>query len=462
MQYTKVMTKKGTDARVTPRGSMDILSRHEVSLLRNKKNKHLQEIFRRCALAVLNSGSISDDGESLLEAYKDFEIQVIQQPRGIKLDIKGAPENAFVDGEMIQGINNHLFSVVRDIIYTENVLIKNNNLNLKYSEHITNFIFHLLRNANLLKTNCETDIVVCWGGHSIGRTEYDYTKEVGYQLGLRALNICTGCGPGAMKGPMKGAAVGHAKQRQALGRYIGITEPGIIAAESPNPIVNELTILPDIEKRLEAFVRLGHGIIVFPGGVGTAEEILYILGVLLHPKNRDMPFPLVFSGPASSKDYFEMIDGFIGKSLGPEAQSRYKIIIDDPVAVAKYVKSELENVQAYRRKRRDAYYYNWLLKIDPVFQKPFEPTHELMASLNLSKNQEIHHLAANLRRAFSGIVAGNVKAKGIQQIKKKGPFEIKGDDEILGPMDSLLQAFVNQGRMKLPGSHYVPCYTIVK
>lgn len=456
------MTKKGTDARVTPRGSMDILSRHEVSLLRNKKNKHLQEIFRRCALAVLNSGSISDDGESLLEAYKDFEIQVIQQPRGIKLDIKGAPENAFVDGEMIQGINNHLFSVVRDIIYTENVLIKNNNLNLKYSEHITNFIFHLLRNANLLKTNCETDIVVCWGGHSIGRTEYDYTKEVGYQLGLRALNICTGCGPGAMKGPMKGAAVGHAKQRQALGRYIGITEPGIIAAESPNPIVNELTILPDIEKRLEAFVRLGHGIIVFPGGVGTAEEILYILGVLLHPKNRDMPFPLVFSGPASSKDYFEMIDGFIGKTLGAEAQNRYKIIIDDPVAVAKYVKSELENVQAYRRKRRDAYYYNWLLKIDPVFQKPFEPTHELMASLNLSKNQEIHHLAANLRRAFSGIVAGNVKAKGIQQIKKKGPFEIKGDDEILGPMDSLLQAFVNQGRMKLPGSHYVPCYTIVK
>lgn len=456
------MTKKGIDARVTPRGSMDILSRHEVSLLRNKKNKHLQETFRRCALAVLNSGSISDDGESLLKAYKDFTIQVIQQPRGIKLDIKNAPKNAFVDGEMIQGINNHLFSVVRDIIYTENVLIKNNNLNLKYSEHITNFIFHLLRNANLLKTNCETDIVVCWGGHSIGRTEYDYTKEVGYQLGLRALNICTGCGPGAMKGPMKGAAVGHAKQRQALGRYIGVTEPGIIAAESPNPIVNELTILPDIEKRLEAFVRLGHSIIVFPGGVGTAEEILYILGVLLHPKNRDMPFPLVFSGPASSKDYFDMIDAFIGKTLGAEAQSRYEIIIDDPIAVAKYVKTRQEEVKAYRRKRRDAFYYNWLLKIDPIFQQPFEPTHELMASLNLSQNQEPHHLAANLRRAFSGIVAGNVKAKGVQQIKDKGPFEIKGDEEILGPMDTLLRAFVDQGRMKLPGSRYQPCYTIVK
>ena len=46
-------------------------------------------------------------------------------------------------------------------------------------------------------------------------------------------------------------------------------------------IFNKLVILPDIEQRLEAFVRLGHGIVVFPGGAGTAEEILYLLGLLL-------------------------------------------------------------------------------------------------------------------------------------------------------------------------------------
>ena len=38
--------------------------------------------------------------------------------------------------------------------------------------------------------------------------------------------------------------------------------------------------MPDIEKRLEAFVRLGHGFVVFPGGVGTTEEILFLIGVL--------------------------------------------------------------------------------------------------------------------------------------------------------------------------------------
>ena len=68
------------------------------------------------------------------------------------------------------------------------------------------------------------------------------------------------------------------------GSYIGITEPGIIASESPNPIVNTLVVLPDIEKRLEAFVHVGHGFVVFPGGIGTIEEILYLLGILMDPK----------------------------------------------------------------------------------------------------------------------------------------------------------------------------------
>jgi hypothetical protein len=30
------------------------------------------------------------------------------------------------------------------------------------------------------------------------------------------------------------------------------------------------------------------------------------------------------------------------------------------------------------------------------------------------------------------------------------------------PMDALLSAFVEQQRMKLPGSEYTPCYRIVK
>jgi predicted Rossmann-fold nucleotide-binding protein len=137
--------------------------------------------------------------------------------------------------------------------------------------------------------------------HSINEAEYHYSREVGHQLGLRELNICTGCGPGAMEGPMKGAAVGHANQRYQHRRYVGLTEPSIIAAEPPNPIVTELVILPDIEKRLEAFVRLGHGIIIFPGGVGTAEELLYILGILMNPANQHHPLPTYLLRPSAPR-----------------------------------------------------------------------------------------------------------------------------------------------------------------
>jgi predicted Rossmann-fold nucleotide-binding protein len=456
------MNYEVVDTLISPEGRLEVLSKAEVAKLLDTSQGGLYNIFRKCALAVLNCGSSIDDGKELLERYSSFEISIIQRERGIKLDIRGAPSIAFVDGKMIKGIHEHLFAVLRDIVYVHFEVTDNPKFNLAKPEGITDAVFHIMRNANILQPQRNPNLVVCWGGHSINRVEYNYSKQVGYALGLRELDICTGCGPGAMKGPMKGAAIGHSKQRLAVGRYLGISEPGIIAAESPNPIVNDLVIMPDIEKRLEAFVRTGHGIVVFPGGAGTAEEILYILGILLHPDNAEMPFPLIFTGPATAREYFEQIDGFIGHTLGARAQARYKIIIDDPDAVAREMQAGIKQVREFRKARSDAYYFNWLLKIDHEFQKPFKPTHENMRNLSLHKNQETHLLAANLRRAFSGVVAGNVKEEGIREIEKHGKYEIHGDSDIMGPMDALLASFVEQSRMKLPGKAYVPCYTIVQ
>lgn len=453
------MNKK-VSVRITPDTSLDVLSQLEVERLASIRESDVYETFRRCVLAVLNTGAETDDTKMVLDTYRDFAINVVQQERGIKLDIKNAPDNAFVDGEMIQGIKEHVFSALRDIVYINNELRENRDIDFNTTTGVTNAVFHILRNSGLLNTNLDPNLVVCWGGHSIGEAEYDYSKEVGYQMGLRGLDICTGCGPGAMKGPMKGATFGHAKQR-IVGRYVGITEPGIIAAESPNPIVNQLIIMPDIEKRLEAFVRTSHGIVVFPGGVGTAEEILYILGILLHPDNADIPFPLIFTGPRGAESYFEQIDSFIGVTLGKEAQRRYEIVIDDPVSVARKMTSYMGTVQSYRRLTQDAYYYNWVIKIDREMQLPFCPTHENMAKLNLHTNQLPHELAANLRRAFSGIVDGNVKEHGIKAVAEKGPYEISGDPEVVEPLDVLLRGFVAQNRMKIPTQQYVPCYRIV-
>ncbi len=458
---SSILVPEFVDARVGPRGSLENLSQAEIGKLLDSSQGGLYSLFRKCALAVLNSGADTDNAKEIFDHYRDFEVEIVPQAWGIKLEIHNAPPAAFVDGQMIRGIKEHLFAVLRDVVFIANEILESGRFDLRDSASITNAVFHILRNARVLDYKARPNLVVCWGGHSIDTDEYQYTKKVGYEMGLRGLDVCTGCGPGAMKGPMKGAAVGHAKQRIEHGRYIGVSEPGIIAAEPPNPIVNQLVIMPDIEKRLEAFVRLAHGIVVYPGGAGTAEEILYLVGILMDPANSRQPFPVVLTGPRASAAYFDHILQFVGRTIGEEAVRRFTVIIDDPAEVGRQLVRGMEAVREFRRQHNDSYNYNWLLSIQPEFQQPFEVTHASMRALELRRDQPPHQLAANLRRAFSGIVTGNVKEHGIKAIERHGPYELSGDPSIMRLLDELLTAFVAQRRMKLPGTEYRPVYRLV-
>ncbi len=216
-----------------------------------------------------------------------------------------------------------------------------------------------------------------------------------------------------------------------------------------------------MEKRLEAFVRIAHCIIIFPGGVGTAEELLFLLGILMNPQNSDVSVPVILTGPKSSAEYFAEIDEFIDATLGSVARKYYRVEIGNPARVAGIAADAIRKVTEFRRKQRDAFYFNWRLKIESDFQAPFLATHDTMSALEIDKNQGAHVLASNLRRAFSGLVAGNVKDHGIRAIEAHGPFEIHGDGDLMSRLDCLLTAFANQGRMRLAGRKYVPCYRIL-
>ncbi|MEX0618856.1 MAG: pyrimidine/purine nucleotide monophosphate nucleosidase domain-containing protein, partial [Pseudohongiellaceae bacterium] len=248
--------------------------------------------------------------------------------------------------------------------------------------------------------------------------------------------------------------------KNTRGRYIGISEPGIIASESPNPTVNELVILPDIEKRLEAFVRMAHCILVFPGGPGTTEEVLYLLGLLMREDNQSVSLPLIFAAPEKAQDYFHHLDSFIRHTLGEDAAKYYSIVIGNPANVARLTLKKINEVVAYRRRVQESYAFNWNLTIPESMQLPFLPTHENMASLNITASLPKAQLISQLRRAFSGIVAGNVKVFGIQQVEKYGPYRIQGDPQLLAAVDKLLQNFIRDGRMKLGQKEYKPCYVL--
>ena len=103
---------------------------------------------------------------------------------------------------------------------------------------------------------------------------------------------------------MRPGVYAHKRQKHILRRFIGISEPGIIAAEPPNGMVSELVIMPDIEKRLEAFVRIAHGIVIFPGGAGTVEKSIPV-AILGDSRNAGDPLPVILTGPASSRPTIE-------------------------------------------------------------------------------------------------------------------------------------------------------------
>ena len=133
--------------------------------------------------------------------------------------------------------------------------------------------------------------VVVQGGHRISAEEYDFLRHVFWEFGRRVkqATVITGCGDGAMEAPFAGLELAiRDRMFKASGWYfnVGLTELGILAKERPNRYVERLVVYPNIEQRMEAFVRLATLLVFVPGGVGTAEEIMQLIEIVLYGGNR--------------------------------------------------------------------------------------------------------------------------------------------------------------------------------
>ncbi len=152
---------------ISPLGSMDLLSQLEVDMLKRTASSDLYRLFRNCSLAVLNSGSQTDNSKQLLSRYETFDINVLRRERGVKLELVNPPEDAFVDGRIIRSLQANLFAVLRDILFVHGQIDsagRFQHLNLENSAHITNLVFSILRNARALHLDEDPNLVVCWGG----------------------------------------------------------------------------------------------------------------------------------------------------------------------------------------------------------------------------------------------------------------------------------------------------------
>ena len=190
---------------ISPLGSMDLLSQLEVDMLKRTASSDLYQLFRNCSLAVLNSGSQTDSSHELLSRFENFDINVLRA-RGVKLELINPPEEAFVDGRIIRSLQANLFPYcaifcLLTVSSRQRIVCR---IRMSPTPRTSPTVFSILRNARALHVGEYPNTVVCWGGHSINAVEYQYCRNVGTQMGLRELNICTGCGPGVMEAPMKG------------------------------------------------------------------------------------------------------------------------------------------------------------------------------------------------------------------------------------------------------------------
>ena len=68
------MNHRPVSARITPEAGMDVLSKAEVSRLTAATTGNLYELFRRCTLAVLTTGSESDDARAVLARHDEVDV----------------------------------------------------------------------------------------------------------------------------------------------------------------------------------------------------------------------------------------------------------------------------------------------------------------------------------------------------------------------------------------------------
>lgn len=255
------------------------------------------------------------------------------------------------------------------------------------------------------------------------------------------MEIITGSGGGSMKAPFEGAMRGYIMQNLRDRRFIGFTEQGILAGEAPNNLLSDLLVFPNIEMRMEAFIRASHRGRLHPGGTGTMEEAMTFLGMKIHPKNDGLlyPFDLIESPEGN---YMRTLQKFFWECFGDVLDGLLEFHIETPDEYHRHVLKTNKDLQIDRL-------WNHELHIPSEIQTPFEVTFDSMEALDLTRDQEPFLLIVNLRRFFSGMVYLIVKNPQMVESWSGDRPKIRGDKKIIEAVDQLVRWFNKEKRLKI-------------
>lgn len=379
-----------------------------------------------------------DDVRGLREMFAQMSIHAGQVLDGeLTLQLRKVPRNVtFFDQQITRGQEELITEIIRDVVFLPE--------GAEDPDRRQEVMKEMCRRAGIFRPG-ERVRTFIWGGHSVPQAEKDFAERVGYWDGLSGNEIITGCGPGIMKTPFDGALIGYQKMRLGFHRpdLIGFTEPGILAFETPNDRINKLVVFPNMEMRMEAFIRASHRGRVHPGGSGTMEEIMTFLGMKLHPDNEGMryPFDLV---ERPDGEYMKMLHRFFRECFGYALDGLLNIRVESAKDYGHYVHETNRGLPTDRLWNSD-------LVMPAEIGQPFEVNFDSIESIDLSLDQEPYHLIKNLRWFFTSMVY--LIAKHPEKVEEWGTDrpKVKGDSRVVQAVDSLIREFNQLNRLRMSG-----------
>ncbi len=399
----------------------------------------LQEMI--AALINVHKADMNDLRE-IRYKFQGMTVELICIANEYRLALKDVPEDCLYDGKnVIWASIEQISSLLRDMVFAPAFPPAEGE-----SQVISAAIKRFVEHAGFLYRGERGLVTFVWGGHRVSREEYEFAKDVAYWLALFIPDVetITGCGAGIMKAPFKGTQGAYGKQRtfERFGPrdFIGFTEKNILAAEPPNEVVNRFLVFPNIEYRMEAFIRGAHRGRVHPGGVGTIEEILTMLAVLSQPENKDLQyaFDLV---EREGGTYFQTLDAYFKTCFNDAVDGLYTIHRGAPTL---YAQTLAEQTKTQNTK----FLWNDDLAFDSRLQRPFDVTFESMEQcIRLTRDQSPLDLLINMRRVFSAIVHLAVKDPDLLLSWKNERPLLHGDKDIVRATYDLIQSLVEQRRI---------------
>ena len=128
--------------------------------------------------------------------------------------------------------------------------------------------------------------VTVFGSARIKSTDplYNDAYELGKSLSNSGYNVFTGGGPGIMSAANKGAYEGKSK---SIGLNIDLPQE-----QSSNPYLDENITFDYFFSRKVMLVKYSSACVYFPGGYGTADELMEVLTLMQTHKMKQVPIIL--------------------------------------------------------------------------------------------------------------------------------------------------------------------------